>query len=238
MVGFTRIDAPEWGSPDSSQRAPLSRDASLNWVPASTTHGEGIFIVIQPALIARWEEATAPSKHLATLRSAHARWRSNRQLPGPHEDHWPGDRYLLLHTLAHLLIREVALECGYSSASISERIYANVERDEHGILLYTASSDSEGTLGGLVRLSEATQLDRLLGAAFSNAQRCSSDPLCAEHAPLANEDTLHGAACHACLFASETICERGNRFLDRRLISPIDLAQTDLALRQYFTVGM
>lgn len=100
-----------------------------------------------------------------------------------------------------------------------------------------AVSDSEGTLGGLVRLAEAGQMDRLLRAAFSNARRCSSDPLCAEHAPLITEDTLHGAACHACVFASETTCERGNRFLDRRLIVDLDPTEPDLALEKYFTIG-
>ena len=143
----------------------------------------------------------------------------------------------MLHTLSHLLVREIALECGYSSASITERIYSNSERSEAGILLYTAASDSEGTLGGLVRLADEDQMDRLLRAAFANARRCSSDPLCAEHAPLITEDSLHGAACHACVFASETTCERGNRFLDRRLIVPVDPAEPALALDGYFTVG-
>lgn len=236
LVGFTRVDAPEWGEPDSSQRAPLSREPK-SWVPAATTHGEGIFLVVRTDVIAEWEKTAANSPHLAKLRDAHVRWRTNRAMPGPHEDFWPGDRYLMLHTLSHLLVREIALECGYSSASISERIYANKDRDEAGILLYTAASDSEGTLGGIVRLSEASQLDRLLRAAFANAQRCSSDPLCAEHAPLRTEDTLHGAACHACLFASETTCERGNRFLDRRLIVPVDLTEPQLAISEHFTVG-
>lgn len=236
MVGFTRVDAPDWGEPDSSQRAPLSK-AELDWVPASTTHGEGIFVVLQPDVIAAWERTADRSAHVKRLRAAHVRWRNNRQMEGPPEDHWPGDRYLLLHTLSHLLVREIALECGYSSASITERIYSNTERGEAGILLYTAASDSEGTLGGLVRLADAIQMDRLLRAAFANARRCSSDPLCAEHAPLIIEETLHGAACHACLFASETTCERGNRFLDRRLIVPVDPAEPELALDGYFTVG-
>ena len=236
MVGFTRVDAPDWGEPDSSQRAPLSK-AELDWVPASTTHGEGIFLVLQPDVIAAWERAADRSAHMSRLRAAHARWRNNRNMGGRPEDHWPGDRYLLLHTLSHLLVREIALECGYSSASITERIYSNSERSEAGILLYTAASDSEGTLGGLVRLADAIQVDRLLRAAFANARRCSSDPLCAEHAPLVTEDTLHGAACHACVFASETTCERGNRFLDRRLIVPVDPAEPELALDGYFTVG-
>ena len=235
LVGFTRVDAPEWGEPDSAQRVRLSRNIP-DWVPAATTHGEGIFIVIQPDVIATWEAVAEGSDELARLRLAHGRWRDNRQMDGPPEDHWPGDRYLVLHTLSHLLVREIALECGYSSASISERIYANPGRGETGILLYTTASDSEGTLGGIVRLSEASQLDRLLRAAFANARRCSSDPLCAEHTPMGTEDTLHGAACHACLFASETTCERGNRFLDRRLVVPVDVTEPRLALSCHFTV--
>jgi len=233
LVGFTRVDAPEWAELDNSQRAPLVRGDRPRWVPAAATHGEGLFLCLQPALVARWEQAAARSEHMQRLRDAHCRWRQNRDLDLPHEDYWPGDRYLLLHTLSHLLVREIALECGYSSASISERVYANQGRDETGILLYTAASDSEGTLGGLVRLAAPAELDRVLRAAFANAGRCSSDPLCAEHTPLDTEDTLHGAACHACLFASETTCERGNRFLDRRLVVDIDDDEHDLALETH-----
>ncbi len=85
-----------------------------------------------------------------------------------------------------------------------------------GILLYTAAPDSEGTLGGLVGLGEH-DLDRLLGQALERARVCTSDPMCAEHLPSLDDDSLHGAACHACLFAPETACERSNRYLDRTL---------------------
>lgn len=87
-----------------------------------------------------------------------------------------------------------------------------------GILLSTAASDSEGTLGGLVALGEAQYLQRLLDQALDGAGRCSSDPLCAERVPQAPSDTLHAAACHACLFASETTCETNNRWLDRAVL--------------------
>lgn len=133
---------------------------------------------------------------------------------------WPGARYIALHTLSHLLIRTIALECGYSSASLSERIYSGPERS--GILIYTAVPDAEGTLGGLVSLAEQEPLTRIVERALRDALRCSSDPLCAERLPMAPADFLHGAACHACLFVSETTCERGNRFLDRRFVVPID----------------
>jgi hypothetical protein len=221
MIGFTRVDAPEWGQAEIGRRAPISR-GRVDWVPAATTHGEGIFLVLRGEVVRAWEERAAQSERLEALRAAFARWRTNRNLDGDPEQRWPGDRYVLLHTLSHLLVREIALECGYSSASIRERIYAKRDPDQVGILLYTAATDSEGTLGGVARLSAPRELERILDAAFQNAERCSSDPLCAEHVPLATEDTLHAAACHACLFASETTCENGNRFLDRGLLVQLD----------------
>ena len=116
-------------------------------------------------------------------------------------------------------MREIALECGYGSASIRERLYARREPEPMaGILLYTAAPDSEGTLGGLVGLGEAETLNRLLRQALAHGTVCASDPMCSEHLPSADEPVLHGAACHACVFAPETSCERANRYLDRTLV--------------------
>jgi hypothetical protein len=121
-----------------------------------------------------------------------------------------------------------ALECGYSSASLRERIYlGTTAAPTAGVLLSTAASDSEGTLGGLVALGHPRHLERLLGRAFEEALHCSSDPLCAEHVPINPSATLHAAACHACLFASETSCEAGNRWLDRAVLA--DLTHDGLA---------
>ena len=128
---------------------------------------------------------------------------------------------MLLHTVAHLLIRELALECGYNAASIRERIYADIEGEvpQAGILIYTAAADSDGTLGGLVDLGKPENLGRLLKQALSRAGICSSDPLCAEHDP-EKDRSLHAAACHACSFVAETSCERGNRYIDRAFVVP------------------
>jgi hypothetical protein len=124
-----------------------------------------------------------------------------------------------------VLIREFALESGYSAAGIGERIYAQAgDRPMAGLLLYTAAPDSEGTLGGLVSLGRRERLGGLIERALKAAERCSSDPLCAEHDPRVH-GRLYGAACHACLFAAETSCERGNQYLDRALLVET-LAQT------------
>ena len=121
--------------------------------------------------------------------------------------------------MSHALINELALECGYSPASLQERIYARDPGEEGGpmagLLIYTAASDSEGTLGGLVSLGERGRFEGILQQALERARLCSADPLCAEHTPDASEDVLHNASCHACLFVPETSCERGNRYLDR-----------------------
>jgi len=125
----------------------------------------------------------------------------------------------MLHTFAHLLIRELALECGYNAASIRERIYASSGPDSPmaGVLLYTAAADSDGTLGGLVELGKPENLGRLIRQALDRASVCSSDPLCSEHDPGVDR-SLHAASCHACTFVSETSCERGNRYVDRALL--------------------
>jgi hypothetical protein len=138
----------------------------------------------------------------------------------------------MLHTLSHLLIRELALECGYNAASIRERIYADTTggAPQAGILIYTAAADSDGTLGGLVDLGKPENLGRLLTQALNRAKICSSDPLCSEHDP-EKDRSLHVAACHACSLVAETSCERGNRYLDRSLLIPT-LERVDAAFFQ------
>lgn len=127
-----------------------------------------------------------------------------------------------LHSLAHVLLRRLAIECGYTAASIRERIYAREPGAPGGpmagVLLYTSAADSEGTLGGLISLGEPQALGHLLEAALDDARLCASDPLCAEHHPWRDGQSLHAAACHACMFAAETSCERGNRYLDRAVL--------------------
>jgi hypothetical protein len=226
LVGFTRIDAPDEPRRPGQDHAwaPLARTGPL-WVPCAEVRGEGILLRLAEAPLAAWERQAARSGRADAFARASARWRYDRGLP---DTPWPGMRFTLLHTLAHVLIREFALECGYGAAGLAERLYA--ERTDQGpmagLLLYTAAPDSEGTLGGLVELGEPDRLGQLLDRALEHARLCSSDPLCAEHEPDAR--ALHGAACHACLFAAETSCEVGNRYLDRTLLvetlGPADLA--------------
>lgn len=225
LVGFTRTSSPERRNLEPRGRIALAR-APEQWVPAVEQRGEGIFLELHEAEVAVWAERTRGHPRIEALRGAYGRWARNRDTEARSD--FPIPRYLLIHTLSHLLIRQVSLECGYSSASIRERLYIGTpSRPAAGVLLSTAASDSEGTLGGLVALAEDRYLGRLLDNAFEEAARCSSDPLCAEHEPLGTSDSLHAAACHACLFASETSCETNNRWLDRSVL--VDLTGDGLA---------
>ena len=220
LLGFTRVEAPEEsGDPDECPpMADLCAEAPT-WVPAGQVHGEGIFIRFDEEALRKWEEREGVRARDGKLVAGHKGWRNSRRLDP--DEGYPGARYVLLHTISHLLIRELALECGYNAASIRERIYADAgsEQPQAGVLVYTAAADSDGTLGGLVDLGKPENLGRLLAQALSRAGVCSSDPLCAEHEP-DKDRSLHAASCHACSFVSETSCERGNRYIDRALVIP------------------
>jgi len=218
LLGFTRVEAPEESSdPDERPRMAALARRKPDWVPASQVHGEGIFIQFSEEAIQAWEALTGVQEVDRMLMAGHRGWRNSRHLD-PNEC-YPGIRYAMLHTLSHLLIRELALECGYNAASIRERIYADAENRHAGILIYTAAADSDGTLGGLVDLGRPENLGRLVRQALNRAKVCSSDPLCSEHDP-GKDRSLHAAACHACSLVAETSCERGNRYLDRSLLVP------------------
>jgi NAD-dependent SIR2 family protein deacetylase len=224
LVGFTRIYPPaDFSEASEAARqlvAPLTRGAPT-WVPAAEVRGEGIFIQFRESAVRKWCERDAVRKAEQELFEAHKAWRMARNMAPP-EKGFPGIRYALIHSFSHALMRRLALECGYSAASIRERIYSSDpgsdEEPMAGVLLYTAAPDSEGTLGGLVGLGQSASMSRNLDEALRAMQLCSSDPLCAEHRPYYGFGALHGASCHACLFASETSCERGNKYLDRSLL--------------------
>lgn len=232
LIGFTRIESPgdftEISELPSEHRAPLSRQAP-RWAPTSDVRGEGIFLQFSETALRSWLKSQ-PELERDFFR-AHKQWRRNRKLD--EAANYPGLRYILLHSLAHALIRQFSIECGYTTASIRERIYSRNADDESepmaGILLYTAAPDSEGTLGGLVSLGAPETLGRHLDQALEEMQLCSSDPLCAEHRPY--QDRLHAAACHACLFLPETSCERGNKYLDRSVL----VATVEHAERAFFS---
>jgi hypothetical protein len=192
------------------------------WLPAIEVFGEGIYIELSEERLKSWQMTADPWLHkrlddgfigrlgglyqtLPPLSAANRDWAS---------------RYLLVHSLAHVLINQLVFECGYSTAALRERIYVSDDSAAPmaGILIYTAAGDSEGTLGGLVRLGRPERLGPVLQRALSRASWCSADPVCSEQLGGQGSRQANLAACHACILLPETSCETINHGLDRAMI--------------------
>ncbi len=226
FLGFTRLDEMDRVNDLPGRLVKVTRNGRPTWIPATEDRGEGIFLQLRLDEVEAWENVVYGTSlweahRAANRRNFERRFSETAKAIDP-DTRLPAPRYWLLHTLSHVLIRQMAMSCGYGAASLTERIYgwpASAHREgAAGLLICTTASDSEGTLGGLVALSEPNRLQGLVISALRRAARCSSDPVCAMRTPSDPEDFLHGAACHCCAFASETSCEKANRFLDRRFL--------------------
>jgi hypothetical protein len=191
-------------------------NGNQKWLPAAEVRGEGIFVELDEEAIQQWEHRPAVVERTRQLMKAYEL---------EQRGDFPGARFYLLHTLAHLLLTAISLECGYAASSIRERIYShpgNIEgqRPMAAVLLGTGTTGSEGTLGGLVE--EGRHLRHHLREAWDLGRLCSNDPVCAAHDPGhgSSDRRSEGAACHGCLYIAECSCEWFNRFLDRTLLVP------------------
>ncbi|HON81862.1 MAG TPA: DUF1998 domain-containing protein [Methanoregulaceae archaeon] len=213
LRGFTRINP--CGDENDRNIVPLSLNAT-RWLPAIEVRGEGIFMEFNPTTLRCWEQQERIRLRAEAIQE---RWQRewNKRFEG-RSTPLLTPRYFLVHTWAHALMRQLTLECGYSSASLRERIYVSDDSgDMAGVLIYTATSDSDGTLGGLQRQGEAARISPTVRAAIRDMEWCSSDPLCIEQV-IAPPEHYSGSACHACCLAPETSCEQYNRFLDRAML--------------------
>jgi hypothetical protein len=213
LTGFFRYHP---GGSDGDGAASAIRpdlDGSLTWLPAIEVYGEGVFLTLNGTALRQWERLPAVRQRTAVLAGRTGDSTMEYFLPAV------TPRYILLHTLSHLLIRRLAFESGYSSASLRERIYSSDTNDQEraGILIYTAAGDSEGTLGGLARQAESDRFRNTLLMALQDAANCSADPICMESKGQ-GLDTLNLAACHACTLVSETSCTSFNSILDRAMV--------------------
>ena len=214
LVGFSRLLPVT--DPGSADLLPITEDDTLRWLPATVVYGEGIFLEFSAQMLETWGEDPVVHSRISVLKEHYNRRRLER---GLHEVDITA-KYIFLHTFAHAMIGQLSFDCGYGSASLRERIYCEADepdRPMQGVLIYTASGDSEGTLGGLVRQGEPDRLKAIIERAIRRAQWCSSDPVCIESAGQGS-DNANLAACHGCVLLPETSCETGNRLLDRGLL--------------------
>ena len=213
FVGFSRLQ-PNTSATIEDKKSML-RLGSGSWLPAIEVYGEGIFFEFSSEELKSWAEKEGVKRRLEPLDIAYQHSIFGKANLGEIRA-----EYVLLHTFAHLIINQLSYECGYGSSSIKERIYCEKcsnDFEMYGVLIYTASGDSEGSLGGLVRRGEPGKLEDTIIAALENAKWCSSDPICISSLGQGPE-SLNRAACHNCALLPETCCECGNRLLDRGLV--------------------
>ena len=213
LIGFSRINPVSGKDDDGFVHI---KEPETRWYPAYEVRGEGIFIEFEYSDIDKWIEANPEVTRRANLINENYA----RSFIGQNHPRTVTPKFLLLHTISHLLIKRLSFECGYNLASLSERLYCAEESDGKrmaGIFIYTASGDSEGTLGGLVRQGKPDAFPNIFKKAIAEAKTCSSDPVCIlSHGQ--GRESLNLATCHACALLPETCCEERNGFLDRGVV--------------------
>lgn len=219
--GFSRLPAqkentkPESGTENEKEEKVITAPdivGKSDWLPAIELFGEGLFFTLNENILSEWESIPGVMKRANEVEHRY----ENSDLLFDF-DLTVTPRFLLLHTISHLLIRELESVAGYPAASLKERIYHSKDNKMAGILIYTAVPDIAGTLGGIIENAQPREFLKLLSGSFKHAQWCSHDPVCTEHLGQ-GPSWLNRAACHACALLPETSCEFGNVFLDRVFI--------------------
>ncbi len=212
FVGFTRSEPKALPIAEQKKMLRLGND---NWLPAIQVQGEGIFFEFDREAVDTWAKMPEVLARLKNMQDSFSKSKFRGDAKGSLRP-----EFVLIHTFAHLIINQLSFECGYGSSSIRERIYCEKTSNEYGmygVLIYTASGDSEGSLGGLVRQGVQGRIEDTIRDAVRNAAWCSSDPVCIQSLGQ-GPDSCNLAACHNCALLPETCCENGNRLLDRGMI--------------------
>lgn len=221
LTGFTRI-LPETEQPLQELQSLLWRSPPQkdSWLPAYVVYGEGIFIEFNETRLRQWlqKHGNEIDSRIQPLVDRYQNIQNKRHL----RKRSITPQFILLHTFAHLLMNRLTFECGYSSAALRERLYVsdNPDAPMAGVLIYTAAGDSEGTMGGLVRMGKPGNFEPVVRSLLEAASWCSADPVCMEVGESGGQgpDSCNLAACHSCALVPETACEEFNRFLDRGVV--------------------
>ncbi len=227
LWGFTRYESNPSLTFDEGRKMlslyPSESFAPDSWLPAKQTKGEGIYLQFSDEFLRKWENQIKVRDRVAKF--------TNTDFSDSFRSLQLSPRYALIHTFSHLLIKQLVFYCGYSQASLKERLYVSDGQESmSGLLIYTASGDSEGTLGGLVRMGKPGFLEQIVEQALREAEWCSNDPVCSENGLIQEDGEVINrlSACYACALIPETACEAFNLFLDRSLLVGNPL-ETDLS---------
>lgn len=211
FTGFTRL-LPDDNKTLEDRKNFIKLGHSIDWLPAIVVRGEGVFFEFNGDQLRIWANSDIIRQRAQKLSDNYNQHRNTKENITP--------EFILIHTFAHLVINQFSFECGYGSSALRERIYCNLENPDeqmHGVLIYTASGDSEGSLGGLVRQGKPSNLETIVLNAIENARWCSSDPVCIDSVGQ-GPGSCNLAACHNCALLPETCCERSNMLLDRAMV--------------------
>jgi hypothetical protein len=218
FTGFTRLN-PE-NNLSQKDRISMLSDSDVDWLPANVVHGEGLFFQFKLEKIQQWKQYIGENNSFSKVIANYHQYQSilNNDYIVRNLD----PVFLMIHTFTHLLIKRLCYNCGYGSSSLKERIYYSKDNDSkmYGVLIYTAASDSEGSLGGLVNQGREHFLSKNINEALEDAAWCSADPVCME-VGISNGQgpgSANGAACHNCTIVSETSCEEFNQLIDRATV--------------------
>lgn len=214
LQGFSRMDySDRFEVQEREKLLPVTSSRNINWLPGIKNIGEGIFIKFNEEALKKWEndleeDYSGPIEKFNETRDAEGLQMMDYSL-----------RHMMIHSFSHAMIEEFSAHSGYPTTSLQERLYCG--SDMSGVLIYTSSGDSEGSLGGLINLASPEKLYPILLDALERIAYCSADPLCSDIEQGLNS-TANGAACHSCSYLSEVSCEWGNVLLDRRLLRMIN----------------
>jgi ribosomal protein S27AE len=216
QTGYRRLD-PLLGNPVDCI---YQDDQGRNWYPGVELFGEGVFVDLVPG-----NQEAGSLDHFPLRGAAADTWFDAWLAPDQFEQRFHAEErdqlhpvFVWWHTFSHRLINALAVDSGYSSAAVRERVFVHIDQDSGeasgGVLLYTAQPGGDGTLGGLAAL--VPEFERVISTAFRNLEACSNDPLCGEER--FGPGKYNGSACYACALISETSCEHRNMRLDRNLL--------------------
>ena len=226
LIGFSRIE-PTHSMDSSDGRFVSVKKKETEYYPATISRGEGIFLEFNKSELRKFFDTKEFKSRAESLNKKY-----NESFYGANNQREIDSEFLFIHTLAHLLIKEMSFNCGYPTASIRERIYYGEAEGEDmcGMLIYTTGGDAEGTLGGLVRQGYSDCLPGILKKALERAQFCANDPVCSFSSGQGIE-ALNYAACHTCVLLPETCCEFSNILLDRTVL----IGNMDKSIKGFFS---
>ena len=211
LIGFSRLE-PQVGKTVDELKKQLTRTGTTSWVPAVQISGEGIFLEFNREAVAEWKQNAIVKSRIEKMMSNF----NDSVLRAASKFAKLNEEYVMVHTFSHIIINELSKKCGYGSSSLRERLYVSKDKDADmlGVMIYTSSGDSEGSLGGLVREGLPGRLEDTIVNALLEAEWCSADPFCINSTGQGT-NSCNLAACHNCALLPETCCETGNRMLDR-----------------------